>query len=370
MEAMRRHRPRLLPSSPSLGKPGKTILASVPQRGITDSDLGAPYDRYFHRLQGPQGRSLFPNSRHPKHVKQNYFEHRRTVIETREELAANIEAWGYGSASASTTEARRFATVRNFQVTHTVQLDDATQMRTVPPYATYYPSAIYYGYKYESAMFGSARQFSARVAADFVVASASVEGFKQKHRLQGRVQGWGLSPLGGSAIFSSPGHVHEHYRPSGPPVPIFVEYRQIPRRKGLQGSFSWQQATDVEVRFGRLDVVADGTSGTTPWSITVECWANGDRIYHWDLRQWRRRRVKSGHSYDLGWVQRLQMYPGDRLECGIRGHLSDAWTSKQAIATGRFAPQTVTPTMSNVGTIHASDHKTRYRLHWSATAFE
>lgn len=365
MATMRRTSDMVLPTSPSLGKPGRVIVASAPGRGISPADLGAPYDMYFHRIQGPEGSTLFPRSGPPLRVDQNYFQHRRVVIETREELAANIEAWGYGSAGMSMAETRRFASVRNFQVAYTLQLDAATQMRNAPPYATYYPSAIYYGRKYESAMYGSAQQFTARVAADFGIASGGIEAFKQTHRLQGQVQGLGLTPTSGAAIFSSPDSVQQHYRTSGEPVPIFVEYRQIPGRAGLQGGFDWQQSTEVEVRLGRLDVVRDGGPGRN-WTLFAECFVNGAQVGQWPI--WQHRPVKSGHSYDLSWVTRVPVYPGDRLECGIQGTVQFGSEIRGRIPTRRFIPFEVSPTTDKPGILDGHDHATGFRLYWSARA--
>jgi hypothetical protein len=226
-------------------EPGESIIAPAP-RGLSLNDLGRPLTRDFIRLQGPDGRSMFPSAAQPQRTPQHAFEHHVETIDSQEEWAAHAVAWGLG-AGVGDAHANRFASYRAVQITEVHEIDDTTAMANAPRHAVYYPWRIYMGFGYEVVFQGSADRFHAGVKAELPVFSGSIEDFTRRHELEWKARGRGLQPIHGRAIFARTTEALEaSYAPSAnEPVPILVEWRRIPGREGHVEAIDW-----VELRGG------------------------------------------------------------------------------------------------------------------------
>lgn len=226
-------------------EPGESIIAPAPQ-GLSLNDLGRPFTRDFVRLQGTDGRSLFPAASQPQRTPQHAFEHYVETIDSGEEWAAHAAAWGLG-AGVGDARASRFASYRAVQIAEVHEIDDTTVMADAPLYAVYYPWRIYMGFSYEVVIHGDAEHFHAGARAALPMFSGAIEGFAKRYELELEARGRGLHPVHGRAIFAKTAdELESSYQAStGEPVPILVEWRRIPGREGHTEKVEW-----VELREG------------------------------------------------------------------------------------------------------------------------
>lgn len=205
----------------------KGFIASVPL-GMSISELGKPYDEYFRRLEGPNGATLYPDAPLPTPFPQDTVTAEYRIVEDEKILAANASAWGIVDASVSKGTLEQYATYRAMIIREVYEIDDTTAMRNVPPGAKYYPARIFMGHSYEVVLSGSSTDFDARVEANFLVASGSIEWFASRYKLKTKTFGRGLAPKTEKAIFAQTGdEIKTHYGLEKP-VPILVEWREVP----------------------------------------------------------------------------------------------------------------------------------------------
>jgi hypothetical protein len=171
-------------------------------------------------------------------------------------------------------------------------------------------------------IYGSAREFHAGVRATLPTFSGSVDAFASEHHLRTKALGRGLEPVNGSAIFAAnAAEIATRYSASGPPVPILVEYRQIPGRHGLDGAVRWAEPVRVELTITTLSVQSDGTWGATPWDLHLSCLANGAPVDLQDSFVWRGD-TNDGGNYPINRPWTLDLFAGDHVACGIGGSYS------------------------------------------------
>lgn len=193
-------------------------------------------------LQGEEGKTLFPSAGPPSVSPQAYMEHAFVLADSEEVLAAHASAWNLG-AGFSTRTTHRYASYRAVQVTDVHEIDDTSPIREPPSNAIYYPWKVYMGHSYEVLIEGEASQFHAGVQADLFAASARIDDFVNKHHLLHHSVGYGLRPATGKAIFArTQEQIRDHYvAETDRPVPILVEWREIPGRKGRGEQIVWTQ---------------------------------------------------------------------------------------------------------------------------------
>jgi hypothetical protein len=241
-----------------------TVFATSPSN-MGEHLLGRPVDAQFQPFAGTEGASLFPDDESSVvEIPVDAFAHRRTVVETVDELAANASAWGIASADIGAAMSKRYASYRAYQVEYILAIDDSRAMRTGPAGATYYLSAIYFGHRYEMVFVGDETSFHAGVKADFLVASGSVDAWARRYHLEAQFAGRGMTPVSGSALFAgSPEEIENEYQSDGDPVPIFVEYRTIPRA-ATPGTvyFPWAEAPSVSYDVSLAEVRFTGDTST------------------------------------------------------------------------------------------------------------
>ena len=232
-----RTRPR--PTPP----PGKAFIAAAPQ-GMSLNDLGKPYTADFVRLQGKEGQSLFPSASRPRATEQGRVDHAFVFADSQMKLGANASGWGV-SLEAGMATSQRYGSYRAMQIKKVHEIDDTTDPRPTPAHAVYYPWRIYVGHSYEMLFSGSADTFHVGVQATMPFFSGGIEEFSSRYNLQGRFVGHGLKPKTAGAIFATtPEAIMANYETSGKPVPILVEWREIPGRRGRQGKIEWSRAKE------------------------------------------------------------------------------------------------------------------------------
>jgi hypothetical protein len=220
--------------------PGESMVAAAP-RGLSLNDLGRPYTADFVRLQGAGGQTLFPHARAPQRSPQGSMEHYFVVADSEQTLAASASAWGLGG-NMDMHAGRRYASYRAVQIKEVYEVDDTTAMRMSPPHAIYYPWRIYLGHSYEMLYEGDVDQFNVGVQANFLAWKAGVKEFASEYHLKLRSVGHGLQPRTDNAIFArTQEEIEKFYATSSEPVPILVEWREIPGRRGRERTITWNE---------------------------------------------------------------------------------------------------------------------------------
>jgi hypothetical protein len=345
---------------------GRSVVASAPA-GILDSQLGTPFDARFFPLHGNEASTLFPDAEEPRRSTLNQMRHEHVLVDTEETFAANATGWGFLTADASLGTEWRHASYRAMSVAYVSEIDDATEMREPPLGAVYYLSRIYYGRSYELVFSGRARDFHAGIRAQLFALGAGAEMFVQQHRLTTKAAGRGLTPRDGSAIFAKdPAAIERAYEGSGPVVPIVVEFRQIPNTRALASPIAWAEPIRVELRIGNLSVASDGTMGATPWNLSLTCQANGGNPFFTE-------QLWAGSTNDRGvypitrsWP--LELLPGDRAECSVRGTYSGFFGAVKSLppASAQVAiPTSAASALS--GAMHGQDDDVAYTVDFFAT---
>ncbi len=82
-----------MPTREARREPGESVIAPAPQ-GLSLNDLGRPFTRDFVRLQGTDGRSMFPSASRPQRTPQHAFEHSVETIDSREEWGCSCGGLG------------------------------------------------------------------------------------------------------------------------------------------------------------------------------------------------------------------------------------------------------------------------------------
>lgn len=219
--------------------PGESFVAAAPP-GMSAKDLGRPYTVDFVRLQGVEGKTLFPNAGPPSSTPQNTMEHSFVIAESERTLAANASAWGILGAGFSIKTSQRYASYRAVQIDSVYEVDDTTELRHSPPHAIYYPSRIYYGRSYEVLFEGDADRFHAGIKAKLLTFAGGIDAFADDNNLTQKTVGHGLQPATNRAIFAkTQQQIEKNYKQATNPVPILVEWREIPGRTGYHEPISW-----------------------------------------------------------------------------------------------------------------------------------
>jgi len=224
-----------------LGAAGEALTASAPP-GLTENDLGRPFNADFTRLQGSAGKPLFPNAGTPKRTPQRSMEHRSVRVSTEAELAANASAWGIPLGNIRADMTTRYASHRALQIVEVVEIDDTTSALPPPDEAVYYPAKIYLGYSYEGLVSGDSADFSSTLHANLGAVNINLSAEAGENNLEFQAFGRGLNPTGGKSIFADdPKKLEAAYSVSGQPVPVLVEWRMIPGRSGRAGQIAWSE---------------------------------------------------------------------------------------------------------------------------------
>lgn len=344
--------------SSAVGAP-RTIRAAAPQ-GL--AVLGAPYDAQF---QPMSQESLFRKVDQPREQVLNEMRHDRVVIESAEDLRANASAWSFLSLGGGIDFSRRFAAFRAYQLALVAEIDDSTRMTPPPPGAVYYLWRVYLGHAYEEVVSGNARDFNLNARIDFGIATGNITDFVKRHRLETHSLGRGLVPANGQAIFAnSSAEIQAGYSASGPPVPILVEYRQIPGTNADLTRFGWAPPLGARIRFTRLHVREDGTWGSTPWTLEAACSVNDREVEIANRSVWTGR-VNAGQSYPMSWSIQLEVFPGDRVSCRTEGGFRDHITDPQATGTGAMEAITIQPGLTTSGRFQGANASASYGIDWS-----
>jgi len=254
--------------------PPSSILLASPPQGFSAHHLGAPYDANFELLGGKAGRNLFPKAS-VHQAPQNRLDTEVEVARDREHLAAHASAWGLASADLAVSHDKTYVSRRLVEVKDVIELDETTGARSAPEGAVYYPSKVYVGWSYEVVCQVDRSLLDADAEAGFLLARAKAEALFKKEDARCRGLGLGVEFDSRKAIFAkSIEEVGRKFRSSSP-VPVLVEWRRIPGRKGHQ---------DPEPKAG-----CAGTAGCErceAWEFAHLSWTIPERDSHgakWDV---------------------------------------------------------------------------------------
>lgn len=169
-------------------------------------------------------------------------EHAFVVADSVQILAANASAWGL-SVDAESRSNHRYASYRAVQIRDVYEIDDTTTIRPTPSFAVYYPWRVYVGHSYETLFEGEADDFHVGVRANLVAWSAGIDDFVGEYHLSHRAVGHGLRPKHEEAIFAkTQQEIESNYTTmNSSPVPVLVEWREIPGRNGHSRAIAWKQ---------------------------------------------------------------------------------------------------------------------------------
>ncbi|MGB1016281.1 MAG: hypothetical protein ACPG4T_19245, partial [Nannocystaceae bacterium] len=348
--------------------PGESFIAAAP-RGMSAKDLGRPYTVDFVRLQGVEGQTLFPNAGTPSKTGQNIMEHSFVIAENERTLAANASAWGIVGVGFSTKTTQRYASYRAVQIDSVYEVDDTTELRQSRPHAIYYPWRIYYGRSYEVLFEGDADRFHAGVKAKIFMFSGGVDDFAGEYNLKQKTVGHGLKPATNRAIFAKTHQqIEQNYKQSTSPVPVLVEWREIPGRTGYQEDISWnapkyKPCPEWEFDYIEWKIQKRKTSGSrwdadgSPPDVVLTLRSGSDtrtspKREHYDVK-WRVEpplRVKPGATVSLygrdrdlvadDRIDRLQVtvseeYPNNRGRVEVHFESGGATMKGRCVARGR-----------------------------------
>ena len=363
---------KLNPTPPATYTPGETVLASAPA-GIDDGFLGIPVNDAFQPYVGGGAGSLFPQGRVAR-MPEARIDHEYAKMDDTLELAANAAAWGIGSASAGFGYQERHSAYRAFQIEYVSVLDDRTAMRVAPPGAKFYPWKIYYGRSFEAVVHQSAEHFTAALEAEFEVATVGIDVFTQQRQLKSKYAGKGFRPKPGKgALFArTQAEIRDAYdSDTSQPVPIFVEYRQIPNAPVSRQPIAWSNTSGpvtVDVIFDRIQVIEDGTWFSTQWSLYAFCTVNQAPYNLQNPTVWSGAAVNKNNVYPIGWSTRLTVPQGALVQCGLRGTFGGGMKSGQ-IAEGRMVqPLAAQRGMNAPGTFDGFNSDTRYKAFYHVAA--
>jgi hypothetical protein len=377
------------PIQPGVGDPwgggshDVVIVAPAPP-GLTAADLGRPVDARFRPMSGTEGASLFEAAEvHTEIVDE--FHASLHAIESSFALHAAIEAWSVslGIDADSVTE-KRFASYSATQLREVLALDETVSLRPPPADAAFYVARIWRGHSYEAVFHGDKRDFHAGVKAELAgVGSIDIAAFAAEHHLELSVHAKGLAPKDGSAIFAkTPEEIAEHYEAAvDDPVPILVEYRDIPGVEAGTGEvIGWLEPRLATLRFERIRIYATGAKtwigadAPARWTMTAACKLNTGAVLEEIF--WSEKEVEgscasgtgscgeSGHcEYTPGWSKELAVFTGDALECGTEGETKDGADIELAL----FLQAIPAGPAGLAGTLSGCGPKTSYEIDYTLT---
>ncbi len=358
-----------------------TLMATAPM-GISDAHLGQPLDAHFESYAGPEGVRIFPSATIRRQPLAR-MEHKIVTLDTKRSKEANLGAWYRGASvegNVGKTSEKRFASYRASQVAEVREIDDATEMRVAPKGAVWYLSRIYYGRSFELVISGTARTFNAGVKAKLFVFKGGAKTLTQTTGLTATAIGRGLEPVNGDAIFAqSPEEITASYKATGEPVPIYVEYRTIPKAcVPLDEDETWLVPHNARVTYDRMDVYE---GGKVNWDLEATCLVNDKELVLENGTLWSQKPVRADCGladvkgpkgaadycrYDLYWATNLSIFDGDRVRCGIKGSAGGTATP---IPHSEFS-QIVAKDTKVSSTFGDGDARFEYRVHYTLTREE
>lgn len=311
-----------------------TLRASAPL-GINDAHLGQPTDAHFEPMAGDQGKSLFPDGKVRTTVINN-MEHKFEAVESTRGFDANVSVsyagFGVGVSGGDATT-KRFATYSASQIADVHEIDEATKFRTAPPGATWYLARIFYGHQYSVVFSGEQKKMNAGVKASFFgIVGGGVKKFGEDNDIQFNAIGRGMMPANGDAVFAkTPEDIQKAYKSDGPAVPIFVEYRSIPKAcVPPDQQIKWLSPKRVRLTYDSIDVYSKGGDC---WTMEAKCTINDKALVLDKSQIWDKQKLgddckkdipgPKGSAtycpYNLYFATQLSAMDGDIINCGVGG---------------------------------------------------
>lgn len=348
----------------------RVIRADAPQ-GFAPQHLGMPLDAMFNPMMGGGAGTLFPQAGPPMITPIHTIKIEYDLIKSVEQLSATLHVTVY-NGDVSVAQTKRFGFYRAMQLDSVYELRDNTPMTMPPAGAVYYPWRVYVGHSYSEIVEGEATTFSGNVGAEFLSWSGSLGAFRGKYNLRGHFTGRGLVPTSGDALFArTPDQITGRYRADGVPVPILVEYRQIPNTPPRIGEIAWTPATPprtIEVRFNTLEVGAAGSliRSVSNWNLRAQCFVNGQPVVA-PTAVLQQQVSDGGRNFNLSFAPRIAAMENDAIECTTSGTYSRGQGSLPlgSGGTGAISVRSVGTTPMG-GAFEGRDPNTQYKISWTA----
>jgi hypothetical protein len=352
--------------------PGKTITADAPL-GFDPTMLGLPLDGNFRAPASPQ--KLFPYGQLVE-VTAARFTSDQKLVSTAEELSANAQAWGVLDVGMASAQRDRYAYFRAVQVTTAWELRTNGPMLPAPPWAVYYASKVYFGRSYVEVVRGDENSFNARVGAHFltVPVGVSIRSFVGQHRLTSHRAGVGFTPKGGDdkAIFARTEQEIEAAYVPGPPVPIAVEYTQLPHAQP-NGTIIFPEPRRVVVRFETMHVGSTGSMlrDYSNWTLFGDCSVEGPPDTDLDEPATRsqpflQQRISAGGPWPLQFSKTIWATDEETITCTASGSYTRGLSS-HGLGRGTTGPIRVGAISGETrGTMPGRESETNYDIAWTA----
>ncbi len=299
-----------------------SVFASAPPT-ISTADLGRPCDENFHLIRGAGGSAIYPKQ---SGVTGGSRAMSATFIEITDTRAvqANADAWGIVSGGIGKSSDRRYLVYRASQQSDILQVDDtANTLHEPPPEATWYVASISVGRSFEIVISGDKQRFNAHVAAKVKAYGGSLDTFDEKSNIEWKVQGRGLQPANDKAILAvSPDDVIRAYKQSSDPVPVIVEYRNVPGRKvSMPERLEFEQPIEDNILVEKTPLSCTCTSGH---NIAVTCQVRNQGGRAMDVAVLAT--AQSGHfSYSASGSARVRsLAPGKQTQVTVMANMPSA----------------------------------------------
>jgi hypothetical protein len=195
---------------------------------MTHDDLSRPVDASFAFVGG---RLTSRDDHEGRHLAIR--EDHMVVIDDAREGDANQRAWDLpGGRNAVAYRAL------DLQEVHEVSLSDA-ESAAASPNAVWYVWRVYYGHGLDAVLSADQGTFSPEAKTGAENATGGIQDFASTNGLSLKMVVRGLAPVGDATFARSPEELAHAYHSDGPPAPVFVEYRRLPRAQTARRTVDW-----------------------------------------------------------------------------------------------------------------------------------
>lgn len=242
------------------------IVASAPHAFSVDH-LGRPHSADFELLSGKSSR-LLVDKQNLRRSEQNRLVHDVIEVRDQESFAAHASGWGMVGAKSTFKTGHRYFDRHLVLIQEVIELDESDGLKEAPAEAVYYPWRVHMGWSYDVICNGLSSKFEADFRQRFLALSGEVSKSRETQHLDCSAVGHGIRFDHKKAIFARTLEQIERGFQSSNPVPVLVEWRRIPGRRGYAQN-------ELELQAG-----CAGLQGCEPceeWSYTRLRWQIPER---------------------------------------------------------------------------------------------
>ncbi|MEO1421199.1 MAG: hypothetical protein AAFU66_09635, partial [Pseudomonadota bacterium] len=319
------------------------VVTAVAPPDATESLLGRPVDRDFSTLIGPAGASIF-NENQVIRTPVNITEHISVTIDNTEKRKSSSGVFLaiFGSKSRGSKEIEnRYAYYQAQQLTECISVDETAEFRDVSDDAVFFVSKFCTGHSYTIMVSGQRSKFHKKASGGFLFFKKKASDMKESYDLDVRFSARGLKPKDEEKVTfaRSLQEIQDNYEVTGEGngVPVFIEYRSIPRRCVPRPELiRWNDPSTVNLSFESLRVYNRGHQN---WTLKATCRNNraasvpidNPEVYNsFEVNDACESDGEAGPlggttfcAYDPGWNTEIPVTEGDVITCGIEGTAND-----------------------------------------------